>query len=351
LDTGGTLSTPSGGVDRRFSPFVIRHPITSYTAGEDEIYGMVQLSEGPAFGRTILANIQGGILLAGLVAGVVAFWFGWVISLRISRPIQNLAVVTAQMAEGDLKVRADISRRDEIGQLGRSFNHMAGQVETSMTSLRRFIADAAHEIHTPLTALRTNLELSISSTDQAAHITKSLAITGRIEKLSDDLLHLSRLESGVDEVEMVHFQLDELMRELCEMYAGQAEQADLGFDVKLAGAVSVFGNPNQLGRAIANILDNAVKFTPAGGSIEVNMETLNASVQVSVIDSGIGILEADRGRLFDRFHRGRNASEIPGSGLGLAIARAIVIQHGGEIQVTPNDPGTRFEIRLPIDDP
>src|SRR5205085_1781421 len=160
------------------------------------------------------------------------------------------------MADGDLSVRVAMDRPDEIGVLATSFNEMADQIQEMVVTLRRLVTDAAHELHTPLTALRTNLEMA-------------------------------------------------------------ADEA----------------NPQQqaqyLERALANLLDNALKFTPSGGEVTIALRSLAGDTEIAIEDTGIGIPEGDARHLFERFHRGRNAAGYAGSGLGLAIARAIINSHAG----------------------
>ncbi|NIV30792.1 MAG: HAMP domain-containing protein, partial [Anaerolineae bacterium] len=170
-----------------------------------DLVGYVELSEGPAYGQEIVDSVARGWLLAGAVAIGVAAVVGWIVSRRISAPLVALSEVTASMAGGDLSARADVDRKDELGTLARSFNRMAAQVEETVIGLRRFVSDAAHEIHTPLTALHTNLELA--QRDAAAgseeHVLAAQAQVERLEVLTGGLLELSRLESPVQAPQLV----------------------------------------------------------------------------------------------------------------------------------------------------
>jgi signal transduction histidine kinase len=141
--------------------------------------------------------------------------------------------------------------------------------------------------------------------------------------------------------------LDALLRDLAEPYASRSEQAELNFTLEIESApVNIKGDAAQLGTLIQNLLDNAIKFTPAGGQVNVELSTQNEAVQLSVTDTGIGIPGADMPHLFSRFHRGRNASAYPGSGLGLAIVKTIVDLHGASIRVDSDTTGTVFVIRF-----
>jgi signal transduction histidine kinase len=276
---------------------------------------------------------------------------GWLISRRLSSPLLALTEVTASMADGDLGARADVARKDELGTLARSFNQMADQVEEIITTLRRFVSDAAHEIHTPLTALHTNLELARqdaqAGTDE--HVVQAQAQVERLEALTAGLLDLSRLESGTQAPQLAPVSLWRLVSEVGELYASRAEQAGVAFELSIPETpTSVLGEEAELRTALTNLLDNALKFTPEGGRISLGFQQEGGMAVLWVEDTGIGIPEADLPLLFQRFHRGRNAAAYPGSGLGLAIVKAIVGRHGGQVQAERTEPGTRFTLRLPL---
>ena len=151
--------------------------------------------------------------------------------------------------------------------------------------------------------------------------------------------HQRPVKGGVD--------LAALLRDLAETYASRAEQAELNLTLEIESApVNIKGDAAQLGNLIKNLIDNAIKFTPAGGQVNVKLSTQDEAVQLSVTDTGIGIPGADMPHLFSRFHRGRNASAYPGSGFGLAIVKTIVDQHGASIRVDSDTTGTAFVIRF-----
>lgn len=317
---------------------------------ESELIGFLELSEGPAFGRSILSDVITGLILAAILATILATAAGWWMSTRLSRPIQALAQTTKQMATGDLSVRTNIARKDELGQLADSFNEMAGQIEGTVSTLRHFVADAAHELNTPLTALRTNLELAARQTPQNEHLQEAQQQADRLERLNDDLLRLSRLESGLSDDEFHPVDMTDLLRENTERFAAQAEQADINFSISLPQhIVSVAGNEEQLRRVVDNLVDNAFKFTPTTGHVGLSLATNGNWATLVVEDSGIGIREEDLPFVFHRFHRGRNTADYPGSGLGLAMVKAIVDNHQGYVTISSRpDQGTRISMRLPV---
>jgi signal transduction histidine kinase len=313
--------------------------------------GELLVSGGPAYGQDIVASVGQIGALVSLLAVLLAAAAGWLVSGRMVRPISALTATSTRMAQGDLSVRASVDRADEIGMLAQSFNRMAGQVEGTVRTLRHFVADAAHELHTPLTALATDLELAASEADPGqarALVARARAQTERLAALTNDLLDLSRLEAGGPPASEP-VELGALLRELAESYASRAEQTGVAFELEIPPSpVIVRGQAGQLRRAAGNLLENALKFTRAGGEVRLTLAVRAEHVTVSVCDTGIGIPTEDQARLFERFHRGRNAAGYGGSGLGLAIVRAIMAQHGGEVSVASAPGATTVELRWPM---
>jgi signal transduction histidine kinase len=327
---------------------VVRQPVYG-EAGE--LRGHLELSEGPAYGREIVDSVTGGWALAGSVAVMLAASAGWLVSRRISLPLMALNEVTTRMAHGDLTTRANMAQRDEFGALARSFNDMADRVEETIVALRRFVADAAHELHTPLTALRADLELASEAGPPATRndlLNRAQEQIHRLETLTSGLLDLSQIEARDSHQEHNTLDLVALVQEMSEVHASRAEQLGVAFSLDLPqGDAIVRGQAEQLRQALGNLIDNAVKFTPEGGEVTVGLRQAADHVEVWVQDAGIGIPSGDLPQLFNRFHRGHNASAYPGNGLGLAIVKAIVERHGGQVTAENTSPGARFTIRLP----
>jgi signal transduction histidine kinase len=239
-----------------------------------------------------------------------------------------------------------------LAALGRSFNEMAARVETTVSALRSFVTDAAHQFHTPLTALRTNLELAAAksgASQRETFVASALQQAERLGSLVDSLLDLSRIEAGGSAQVETQVDLGSLARQASELYASQAEQKGVTFTIELPEAdLLVQGDREQLLSVLANLLDNAVKFTPSGGTIRLAIKQETPWVVIQVADSGISIPPDDLPDLFRRFHRGRNVSGYPGSGLGLAIVKAIVERHAGQVDVQGVPDGAQFTVRLPL---
>ena len=314
----------------------------AYYNKQGQLLGYVELSSGPAYGRDILRSVAWGWAIAALATVLLAAAAGVWVSRRFSAPLESLTQTTAQMAAGDLSARADIEREDEFGLLASSFNSMAETIETKVAALRRFVADAAHELGTPLTALHTNLELVDNP-----QIASALEQVERMDALTRNLLDLSHLEAAGSDIQFENVDLAGLLRDLAEPYASRAEQVEISFN--LDGGlkpVIIQGDAVQLRILIQNLLDNAIKFTQAGGQVNVNLSQQNDTVQLSVADTGIGIPEEDLLHLFSRFHRGSNAAAYPGSGLGLAIVKTIADQHGASLAAKSDQTGSVFTVQF-----
>jgi two-component system, OmpR family, sensor histidine kinase BaeS len=322
------------------------------TDASGEPAGYLVLSEPPTSGRAVLVGIAQAWTVAALFAVALAALAGYLLSSRISKPIVALTAASDRMADGDLSARAPVERADEVGRLGESFNQMADRMEGTVVALRRFVGDAAHEIGTPLTALRADLELAegaASTDDERRLIGRALTQADRLQSLSESLLSLSRIEAGDPNGTIERVDLAATVSEAAESVASRAEQAGLTLEIDVAPSVlTVMADKGRLQTVFESLLDNAVKFTPDGGTVTVTARTDDGWATATVADTGIGIPDAEHGDVFSRFHRARNVSAYQGSGLGLAIVLATVERYNGTVAFESSDVGTRFEIRLPL---
>jgi two-component system sensor histidine kinase MprB len=295
--------------------------------------------------RVILALLDvGGIALAALLGRLVA---GAAVA-----PVKRLTQATEHVTRTqDLSERIEPVGEDEIGRLAESFNAMLdalqgsmGALDASVSAQRQLVADASHELRTPVTSLRTNIEILKQERDMGVEERQRMLddVVEQIEELTllmNDLIELARGEqprAGTEDV-----RLDLVVEEAVER--ARRHSPDTPFHVDLAPVV-LTGTPGRLGRAVNNLIDNAVGYSPPGSPVEIALR----GDELTVRDHGSGISRADLPHVFDRFYRGAEARGRPGSGLGLAIVRQVAEQHGGSVSAeqAPGG-GTLMRLRLP----
>jgi len=290
-----------------------------------------------------LARIRFWILLIGGIGILVAAALAALVATAALRPVRRLSAAAEHVAAtGNLTERVEVTSTDELGRLAARFNAMLAALEESVGKQRRLVADASHELRTPLTAVRTNVDLLREGQlahDEAQHaLDEASAELSALTTLVADLVELSRGEERQLRVEEVH--LDDLVATAVERAKSRAPEAT--FVTALSPTV-VHADPVLLDRAVGNLLDNAVKYSPAGAPIEVTVR----DGEVVVSDHGPGVSEEDLPRIFDRFYRSAGARSKPGAGLGLAIVREAAEAHGGSASVESGAGGARFHLRLP----
>ncbi|QGU04039.1 HAMP domain-containing sensor histidine kinase [Corynebacterium comes] len=300
-----------------------------------------------ALGMELLGIAALGVLLA-IAAGLIVATAGL-------RPLQRLQKAVDHVADTDDLRPIAIYGDDALAQLTRSINAMLGALQESRRRQAELVADAGHELKTPLTSMRTNIELlmmlnrpgaahRISEQDRHDLERDVMAQMTELSTLIGDLVDLAREDSADTVLEAV--QLDEVIASALQRV--RRRRSGITFDVELVDW-DVMGEELALARAVVNLLDNAAKWSPTDGVVRVHMRQLSDDrVELSVSDSGPGIRPEDRARVFERFYRAPEARSQPGSGLGLAIVKQTVERHGGAVRVEDSeDGGTRFLVELP----
>ncbi len=292
-----------------------------------------------------------GLPVALLLVGLT----GYAVAGRALRPVNLMARRAEQISAERLNERLEIENpEDELGHLGQAFNQTLSRLERSFEQLRRFTADASHELRTPLTAIRSVGEVALHKSGNTEYlrdvIGSMLEEANRLTRLVDSLLTLSRADAGRIALQQTQVPVLDLARESAALLEVLAEEKSQTLQVAGDAAVTVWGDRLILRQALVNLIDNAVKYSPARGSVHVRVSSSHGEACVEVQDSGPGIPAAHRAKVFERFYRVDKARtrEEGGTGLGLSIAQWAVAVHGGSIDLEGESPGCTFRIRLPI---
>jgi signal transduction histidine kinase len=309
-----------------------------------------------------LDAVRGALVGAGLLALLVSLLLGVLVARRLTRPLDRVRRVSARLAQGQLDERVPPSGVMEVDELAQQFNVMADRLSRSLRMLeadrdrlREFVADVSHELRTPIAALRTFNELQregeVDSATRAEFLDRSTEQIRRLEWLSTNLLDLSRIDAGIFPLDMHWGDLRDALGAVVEAYAEMAEERSVSLSSETpASPVSARFDHERMIQLVSNLVGNALKFTPAGGEVRIQLAEAADEVVITVSDTGPGIPADELPRIFERFYRGTNVGEAraSGSGLGLAISRSIVEMHGGSIDVASVEgQGATFVVRLP----
>ncbi|MFA5844153.1 MAG: ATP-binding protein [Coriobacteriia bacterium] len=282
------------------------------------------------------------------------------LSRWLARPLRGLEAGAVDIARGDHSRRVAPEGSRETRALADAFNIMAEEVERVVTELReeerrksRFVSDVSHELRTPLTAIRgaaeTLLEDGVPPDDSRRFLGTIVHESDRLARLANDLLTLERMEGATGELPLRLIDLGALARRALESLAPVVDARDVRVELRGA-APDVLGDPDRLQQVVANLVDNATRMTPPGGTVAVELTEEDGRSTISVLDGGPGLAENDLPHVFERFYRAQPSRDrgTGGAGLGLSIVRAIVTAHGGDVlAVNRPEGGARFTVRLP----
>ena len=303
--------------------------------------------------QNFLARVNQAVLLAGLAAGAVALLVGFVVFRSITAPLYRLTRAAHAVAEGDLSQRVEIRTADEIAELGTAFNTMAENLQRGEQVRREMTADIAHELRTPLSVIRGNLEAVLDGVypANAEHIQPALDQAQLLARLVEDLRTLALAEAGQLSLDRQPMDAAELTRRVVASFEPKAADKCVRLSVDAPDSLpGVLADSQRIAQVLTNLLGNALRYTPQDGHVNVRLSTQDEWVLVTVSDTGPGISEQDLPHVFDRFYRAdkSRSREGGGSGLGLAIARSIVEAHGGRIWAESQvGQGTTIAFTLP----
>jgi len=285
----------------------------------------------------------------GAVVLVIAL-MGSVLAAHLAAPLRGLRRVVDRFGQGDLAARVGSTRKDEIGELARAFDQMAGRIETLMTAERRLLQDVSHELRSPLARLVFAVELARTSEDRGASLDRIKKDFGRLSHLVDELLQLTRAEGDPMARELEQVRLDDLIRNVIEDCRLEAEAKACRLVLHTGAAATVQGGRELLRRAVENVLRNAIRYAPQGTDIEVVLRRREDAATIHVRDHGIGVPEESLGAIFEPFFRveGDRSRSSGGVGLGLAITRRAISLHGGTIVASNAGPGLNITLELPL---
>jgi len=313
-----------------------------------------------AVGVTVLVVIVGTwmglpLIVCGLIAGLLSLGMIQLLARGMTSPLRDMASATRAMARGEYDRRVTDTSRDEVGELARAFNRMAAELAEVDRMRKDLIANVSHELKTPLTALQATLENIIDEVVPADQRTLEtmLSQTQRLARLVDQLLDLSRLESGSVPFERQYFAVKPMLEQTMRESQLSPDKSHSRVDVTLAvepDDLLVNGDPERVHQVVTNVVHNAMRHSPEGGVVEVIARAGVGEVLIEVSDEGPGIPPEEAGRVFERFYRSDHArtSSDGGTGLGLAIAKWIVDMHGGDIRAEQREPhGCRMVVALP----
>jgi signal transduction histidine kinase len=315
------------------------------------------VGEAQAYVLTLVRALWGAgalVVLLGLVGGLL-------VSRNVSRSITGLNAVVAAVRGGDLRARVRLrGAKDEFEDLAVGLNDMLDRLERSIGGLRHAGDSIAHDLRSPLTRLRTRLEVALLDVeagkgDPTAALVQALEDADGVLRTFNAVLAIARLQAAGAAPDQAPFDPSQLAADVAELYGPLCEEHGLDFQAELAPGLSANGNREFIAQAISNVLDNAVKYTPPGGAVMLRVRRRSSGeTEFSVTDTGPGVAEADRQRVVQRFVRLENSRNQPGAGLGLSLVAAVAEAHGGRLELEEGPgkvgkmgPGLRVAVVLP----
>lgn len=303
-----------------------------------------------AFGESLALSLGLGVAAATATAAAI----GWLVSTRIVRPVHALAGAARQVSRGDYETRVRVAGDDELTVLARAFNEMAGSLASAEARRRRLLSDVAHELRTPLATIDAHLEGLADGVIEPKPETWQMlrSESARLKRLSEDISRVSRAEEHQLDLRRVRVGVQQLLERAARASAPNFAAKTVALQVAGDGTTEVDADPARIGEVLANLLENALRHTAAGGSVTLAAARVDDTALISVIDTGDGLEESELERIFERFYRtdAARSRDRGGSGIGLTISRAIVEAHGGSLRAESKGPGrgATFTLALPV---
>ncbi len=321
-----------------------------------EVTGMSSVDSRPMMGQAendFLSDVRRSLWIAGGLSGIAAVVLALIVSRQLTRPLRRLAAAAGEIALGNLAVRINERTQDEAGQVGKAFDTMADALQQQEQARQSFMADIAHELRNPLTVLRGNLEAIqdglLEPTPEQVSTLHGQSVT--LSRLVEDLRTLSLASTGHLEIHRQEMDLRQVAGTVVTGFQPAAAERGIVLSLQAPNELPlVFADPERVGQALRNLIDNALRYTPAGGSVVVSLTAKGGQATVAVADTGGGVAPQDLPHVFDRFYRAdRSRSRATGgSGVGLAIVKQLVEAQGGGVSAQ-SEPGrgSTFAFSLP----
>jgi signal transduction histidine kinase len=296
--------------------------------------------------RSVLIMGAGAALMIGVIGGVF-------LTRSTLKPLRDLRDAVRRILQtGQTDDRVPVYGTDDaVDELSQLFNAMLARITTLIHGMRNALDHVAHDLRTPMTRLRVTAEAALATNDPAKHreaLSDCLEESERVLSMLTTLMDISEAETGTMKLNVSDVELSKLVSEVRDLYEDTAEAAGIEFHVDVPGGLVVKADRDRLRQAIANLVDNAIKYTPRGGRVEVRASSDHQTTQIRVSDTGVGIAEQHLPRIFDRLYRGDQSRTTRGLGLGLSLVRAYVQAQGGDVTVTSSPgAGSTFTITLP----
>jgi signal transduction histidine kinase len=336
-----------------------------HAIGEDDILdvasarlsdgSLLQVGGGPDEREDVLDRFRNKFII--ILAGVFAFGIGGgtFLSSRALRPVRGIIAALHPIIETDkLKARVPVEATgDEIEQLSRLLNQALERIDCVVESMRESLDNVAHDLRTPMTRLRGIAEMALSSKPDLENyreaLSDSLEESGTILAMLNTLMEISEAEASSTRLELTEMNFSEVVEQVVEMYRLVAEERDISIEAKYPQDLRVVADRSRLVQAVANLMDNAVKYTPNGGRVDVEVQSSNCEVILTVRDTGVGIPANEAGKIWDRSYRGDASRAQRGLGLGLSLVKAVVQAHKGSVVMSSElGSGSCFTLHLPL---
>lgn len=307
--------------------------------------------------EALLAGFRAVLAIVGIVIVAAGLAGGAIVTRSTLQPIRRLITAVRDIIRtGKIDARVPVrAERDAIDELSALFNEMLDRITTLIRGMEHALDNVAHDLRTPMARLRGVAERALQSDDtqvQREALVTCIEESERILAMLDTLMDISEAETGTMRLDLREVPVETIVREVVSLYEEIAEDKQIDVTTQVEPGLTVVADAKRLRRVLANLVDNAIKYTPSGGRVTASARREGASVRFDVADTGIGISSHDLPRIWDRLYRGDQSRTERGLGLGLSLVRAIVLAHGGAVDVTAAPGrGSTFTVRLPVERP